>query len=262
MRRHFYVTGILNALGAGIFIVMCVAATLPWLRPEQARALWSATSLWIVGWMLLTVLSTRTIRAAHRTAALVAAGRLDLAEDQLKAAMRLFSIYTGGKLAVCHNLAVIAHGQKDFAAAAELCDGILALRGGVSRALGRLCRLLLADCRLILGDTAAALRAIEPLSMLAGGLSLPEQLMLLPIELRCQLAQGRHREAADGLEAKVRLAELMDSPRAALAHALLAQACRESGRAREADFLLRRAELYHDLDRLRQEFSVLPDPAA
>ncbi|MFQ5430478.1 MAG: hypothetical protein ACE5E1_09235 [Phycisphaerae bacterium] len=223
--------------------------------------LWPAAMLAAVAWGALTVFSVRQVQAANQASAYIASGRLDLAEEQLKTAMRQFSLYENGKLLACHNLAVVAHGRKSFQAAAELCDGVIAIRKGRRLGIGHTCRILLADARLSLGDTVSALRAIEPLSLRDADLSLAEQLLLLPIDLRCRIATEQFEEAAAALPWKVRRAELLDAPRAALAHELLAMACRRTGRAEAAGFLHRRAVLYHDLDELAADYPVLRDSA-
>ncbi len=224
--------------------------------------------LWLFGavaasiWVAFTIFSVRQARASQQASAYVASGRLDLAEEQLKGILRQFSFFRQGKLLACHNLAVIAHGRKDYRAAAELCGGIVSLRTGPPRAIGRTCRILLADCRLLLGDAAAAVEAIKPFSLRGGDLNLVEQLLLLPVELRCQIASKAYPEAVDDLAWKVRRAELLDSPKAALTHALLATACREVGEAGKADYLLRRANLYHDLSDLDDAAGLLPESAS
>jgi hypothetical protein len=80
--------------------------------------------------------------------------------------------------------------------------------------------------------------------------------MLLPIELRCRTAEGDYERAAESLGWKVRLAELLEAPKAALVHALLARACRHTDRSEVATFLQRRAELYGDLGELAGEYQT------
>lgn len=259
LRRQFLVSSVTSASLLSILAFSSVCAALQAVNPQRTQALWTAASFAGLAWICLTVLSARQVKAANHAAAYLSAGRLDLAEQELTSALHFFSLYRTGKLMVCHNLAVVVHGQKNYQAAAELCDGIISLHRGVSKSLGRVCRMLLADSRLFLGDTLAALRALAPLVGNRAGLTLAEQLMLLPIELRCLVARGDHAAAIDNLAWKVRRAELLDSHRAALVHALLAKACRQAGDSRVADFLLRRAELYHDLPELRDDYPILKD---
>jgi len=259
MRRHVLLSTATSLCLLGVVVLGSLAASLQAVSPQRTQSLWTAATFAGMAWVILTVLSAKQIKSANQAAAYLSAGRLDLAEQELTTALNSFSLYRMGKLMVCHNLAVVVHGQKNYQAAAELCDGIISLHRGVGKSLGRVCRILLADCRLFLGDTLAALKALQPLVRNREGLSLAEQLMLLPIELRAQIAEGQFAQAAADLPAKVRRAELLDSPRAALVHALLSRACRQMGDALRADFLLRRAQLYHDLSDLREDYPLLKD---
>ena len=92
-------------------------------------------------------------------------------------------------------------------------------------------------------------------------LNLAEQLLLLPIELRCQVTAEQYDAASESLPWKVERAELLDSPTAGLVHALLAMAADHTGQSRMAGFLRHRAELYHGLDNLAEEHGFLRDLA-
>ena len=259
LRRQFLTASVSRAIllivvALGLFATG-MGSTFEW----RSDLLLSAAVLAGIAWLVLTVVSIRQIRAANQASGYIASGRLDLAEEQLKSALRQFSLYRNGKLLACHNLAVVAHGRKNYQAAAELCDGVISLRGGLSGVTRHLCRILLADCRLFLGDIVAARRAIEPMSLRDPALGLAEQMLLLPVELRCQIADGEYEKAASSLAWKVGRAELLDSPKAALTHALLAIACREVGRRDTAAFLERRAGLYHDAGALADEYETLRD---
>lgn len=259
LRWHLRLATVSRVLLISIVMLGAVAAFALPQSSKLGNQLWMAAMLAGVCWVVLAVFSAKQVRATNQASVYISTGRLDLAEQHLKDAMRIMSMYRTGKMLICHNLAVVAHGRKDYSAAAELCDGLIAAGVSASRSLGRMCRILLADCRLFLGETAAAMRAVAPLHLDDPALSLSERLMLLPIELRCQVSQGRFAEAADALETKVRLAEQLDSPKAALVHALLAGACGATGRADAATFLMRRAELYHDLAELGREYAILQD---
>ncbi|MCG8407945.1 MAG: hypothetical protein MI923_22320 [Phycisphaerales bacterium] len=227
------------------------------------NALWLAATFAAVVWVALTFYSVRQVRSTNQATAYIASGRLDLAEGQLMDALRQFSLYRNGKLLACHKLALIAHGQKQYQVAAELCDGILSFGawGGLSKGISRLCRIMLVDCHLFLGDVTSAIRALRPVSSQDPDLSLAEQLLVLPIELRCQIGSDHYERAASSLSWKMSRAELLDSPKAALAHALLAVACQKTGQTENATFLQRRAELYHDLDELAEDYDVLRERA-
>ncbi len=88
-------------------------------------------------------------------------------------------------------------------------------------------------------------------------LSLVERLALLPIQLRYELEAGHVDSGVRGLSEKVRLAELLEAPKAALVHALLAEACRRRNRDADRDYLARRASLYHDLEPLARVHPVI-----
>jgi len=259
LRRQLWIARLTRGLLLVIIALGVVAASIESDASRQRERLWTAAMFAGLGWVMLTASSARQIRATNQASVYMSTGRLDHAEDELRKALQLFSLYKRPKMLVCHNLAVIAHGRKDYSAAAELCDGLLAIGAGLSRGVGRICRILLADCRLFLGDTVAAVRAIDPLRISRSTLSLSEQQLLLPIELRCQIANGEFDRAIDDLPRKLKIGELLDAPRAALVHALLARACRKMGRGATADFLDRRAALYHDLAPLREQYSVLND---
>ncbi len=258
-RQLRWMTLVRITLLAALTVVFFFDLVLPEIGGERPDFLWLLGIVGATIWVALTVLSVRQARANQQASAFVASGRLDLAESQLKSILSQFSFFRQGKLLACHNLAVIAHGRKEYSAAAELCGGIVSLRSGPPRSIGRTCRILLADCRLLLGDAAAATEAIRPFSLREGDLSLLEQLLLLPVELRCQIASKDYRGAVEDLAWKVKRAELLDSPKAALAHDLLATACREVGESAKAEYLQRRSNLYDDLSELDESAEGLPE---
>lgn len=241
-------------------VVMC--ALLAAVSPDadkRSDLLWGGTALMTVAWLLHMVVTFKQVRASNQAAVFISTGRLDLAERQLHEAMRAFSLFTRGRLLVCHNLAVVAHGRKEYAAAAELCRGVLSLGRGLSRGVVRLCRILWADSCLSLGDPEAAERALAGMKVGDGRLTLSESLMLLPVELQCRLALGDHEGAVASLAKKKQLAELLDAPKAALVHALIAQACLAAGRGAEASFFDRRSRLFHDRAELEADYPMLHD---
>lgn len=259
VRRHFRAAWGLRILLLG---VIGTSFALGLIREEttgQAGPIWTVAFLAVIFWFGLMASSIRQARAANQGTQYIASGRLDLAETHLKNALQGFSLYRFGKLLVCHNLAVVAHGRREYQAAADLCDGILSVARNQSRSLSRLCRILLADCRLLLGDSAAAMKALAPLDADHADMTINEKLVLLPIELRCLIACGDFAAVVASLAEKIKLSELLESPKAALTHALLARACRETGRTSQAAFLQRRAELYHDLGELEAQYSIRLD---
>ena len=262
LRRQFLLATLTRSALLMVVALGFVFGTL-WRAESHHRAelMWSIASLAAIAWVVLTFYSIRQVRAAHQASSFIASGRLDLAEEKLKSTLRQFSLYRNAKLLACHHLAVVAHGRKSYQAAAELCDGMISLPGGPPGATLRTCRILLADCRLLLGDIAAARQAIAPLNLLGPDLNLAEQLLLLPIELRCQVTAEQYGAAAESLPWKVKRGELLDSPAAGLVHALLAMAADRTGQARMAGFLRQRADLYHGLSKLAEEHDFLRDLA-
>jgi|GEM_PF-650615 len=262
MRRQFLLASVTRSTLLVVVALGFVFGSM-WRADANYRAetMWAISSVAAIAWVVLTFYSVRQVRAAHQASAFIASGRLDLAEERLKRTLRQFSLYRNAKLLACHHLAVVAHGRKSYQAAAELCDGMISLPGGPSVATLRTCRILLADCRLLLGDVVAARDAIAPLNLQGSELNLAEQLLLLPIELRCQLTAEQYDAACESLPWKLKRAELLDSPTAGLVHALLAVAANHIGRSRMADFLRRRADLYHGLEKLAEEHDFLRDLA-
>ncbi len=248
-----------------ILVLCALAAAVSGDAEKQSDLLWSGAALITVAWLLHMVVSFKQVRASNQAAVYISTGRLDLAERQLREALRSFSLFTRGRLLVCHNLAVVAHGRKEYEAAAELCRGVVSLGRGLSRSVVRLCRILWADCCLALGELAAAEKALAGMTVEEGGLRLSEALMLMPVELRCRLAMRDHGRVVSSLPEKKQMAELLDAPKAALVHAILAKACLAEGREAEADFFDRRSRLFHDREELVADYPILqdsPDEAA
>lgn len=257
LRRDIGISVATRALFAGIFGLGLVAASLSADAGQRLAFVFGATMIAALGWAVLSAMSVGQLRAASQATYFIAAGQSDLAEQQLRQALGSFSIYANAKLMLCHNLAVIAHGRGDYAAAAKLCDGVLRFPGRLARQSRSTTRMLLADCRLLLNDLAGASAVLEGLRFDDARLSLAQRQMLLPIVVRRDVLAGRFSDAAEHLAAKTKLAEMMDAPRAALVHALLAHACEMVHKAREAAYLASRAALYHDLAEFVPQFPML-----
>ncbi len=247
----------LARMGLGALLIIGFLVAVAWPDSDAREMLLFGTTLTAVfGWVVLSAASLRQVRATTQAALFLASGRLELAERQLVQAMTSFSIYNMPKLLACHNLAVVAHGRGEYAAAAELCSGVLQQTFRLRRSARRMTQMLLADCQLFMADVAAAGQALEGLDVFDDDMRLAERQMLLPIETRYLIAAERHADAAQRLPEKLRLAELLDSSRAALVHGLLGKACQEMGREREAAFLTARATLYADLPNVLARFGV------
>jgi hypothetical protein len=262
LRRDLVIAGVVR--GATLAILAAgFTASIVWSDvPDPDAFLWAGTMTAVFVWIMLSFVSMRQLKAANHANLLIANGRLDLAEQQLIESMRAFSIYATSKLMACHNLAVVAHGRGDYAAAAELCGGVLRRGTRIRRPARRMTRILLADCKLCLGDPSEAGDALTGMTLHEPDMPLAERLLLLPVLLRHELATGAPARAVDNLREKVRLAERLDAPRAAFVHELLSRACEAVGKIDASQWLLRRAALYHDLDDLPARYSIRPDDPA
>jgi hypothetical protein len=233
----------------------------------------SPTRRWIVVglvllaavWILLSFRGVLLLRRARHGAALLAAGRVEQAQRDLVDVLGRFTLLRSVKIMAGHQLAVATHAGGRYAEAIAICREVLRhrLRGARSAATGL--RLILADSLLMLDQIEAAGPVMQ--AMDAYDLSLADRMTLLPIKLRYQLSAGRDAEAAGSLPDKVRLAELLDSSSAALAHALLAEACRRAHLPQQQHYLLQRAELLADLGpivgrypQLLGDLGIGPDP--
>ncbi len=259
MRRHFFLASVLRGVTLGSLFFLVLGSVIQTDTGASSDEWWSVAMLIAIAWVAMSAISARQIRTANEASRYISTGHLNLAERELKNALRAFSVHRGSKLLICHNLAVVAHGLKEFSAAAELCVGLISLRVRLSHRLGRMCRILLADCRLQEGEAAGAYDALDSLSVDNPQLGLSERLILLPIELACCLARGDSGGMVASLEGKVQLAELLDAPKAGLVHALLARACLREQKQDAAAFLQRRADLYHDPAELIRDNQILRD---
>jgi hypothetical protein len=260
LRRQVLLAGVWKAGIISIIFVASIGAAGPWTTPEQSKMLWAISVLSAGIWIVFTILGLRQARESNQAAVYIATGRFDLAERQLRAAALAFNLHRRAKLLACHNLAVVAHGRREFRTAAALSAGVIDLGRGALRGVSRICRILLADCMLELKDPEAASRAIAPIPLNDPAVPLAEQLLLLPIRLRCDAAMKAYNHILIDLPGKLKRAELLDSPKAAMCHQILADACAHSGRRSEADFLRKRADLYHDESGTDIENALAIDP--
>ncbi len=223
------------------------------------------TVVWVLAgglgvWALAALHGLRIARCVRLGTVLMGLGQLDNAEVWLRRAVGQFTFSTQGKYFAGQQLASLAFARGSYDAAIDLCRVLLRRHPGGTGRQALNVRLLLADALLLRDRPAEAREALGP--VYRRRLSLVERMKLLPIRLRCELAVGDAESAARELPEQVRLAELLDSAGAALAHALLAEACRRLGRDIEAAFLRRRAALYHDLEPLVERYPVLTPIAA
>ena len=103
-------------------------------------------------WLALSAQSVRGSRLAAGSPSLIAAGRLDAAEQQIEQALHSFSLFRTSKLMSLHHLAMLRHAQRRWEDCAQLCRALLRQRLGSLASLARQSRLMLADALLELGD--------------------------------------------------------------------------------------------------------------
>ena len=223
----------------------------------QARTAPFALGVILLAWLALVFLSLRTARSVQTAMLLIASQQYDDAEQMLDDALRGISIFRNTLLVACQHLGILLHAREHHAQASTVFRAILRtarVRTGRVRSLEASIRLQLADTELSLGRLPETYEAFHPI--FGAPLSLAQRLALLPIELRYALATDHTRHAVEDLREKIRYAELLDATEAAWVHALLAEACRREGMTVQAEFLRRRAGLYHDLDDLPKTLSA------
>jgi len=242
--RHMRAAAVLRWAFVVVMITGCVAFYQ--VGPTAQLGVLAVMGLATVAWVVLGVRGVRLAGAARLGAMLLEAGRIDEAQQHLARALRAVTPLRSVKLLACHQMAVAAHASRCYRGAVALCRALLGERLGAMKSMANATRLILADSLLMLDDVRAAGLALDGLS--GARLSLADRMVLLPIELRYHLAAGLEDRAVESLPHKVRLAELLDAPDAALAHALLAEACRRNQLTPQGDYLRERAALLGDLD--------------
>jgi hypothetical protein len=228
--------------------------------PDDKRAMFAIFMATLVSWMIMMLNSARLGRYVRTATALLGLGHLDDAEVWLRRALERFSMSARTKIIAAQQLASLLFRRDEHAKVVVVCRGLLRERLFHLQHVWVNTRLMLADSLLMLGHVAEAYEAIRP--VYDAPLSLAERMKLLPIQLRYELAAEYPAAAVQALPEKLQIAELLDSPRAALVHALLAEACRRSNLAEQQAFLAERAWLYHDLDQLAIRYPVIAAIAA
>ncbi|MHC4067401.1 MAG: hypothetical protein ACYSUI_23255 [Planctomycetota bacterium] len=243
-RRQMRAANLLRlVLGAGL-----LAGLVVFYRADHATRRWILVALAAVAglWIALALRGLQAVKRTRIGAALLAAGRVEEGCQVLGEALSRFTPLRSAKILACHQLAVAAHLAHCYREAVAICRELLAYRLGAMRNLAAPTRLILADSLLLLDDVQAADPVIEALESVE--LSLADQLTFLPVELRFQLAVGRHAQVVNSLPEKVGLADLLDSTSACLVHTLLAEGCRRMHLASQQAYLLRRAALLADVE--------------
>lgn len=203
----------------------------------------------------IVISAARIAREVQTGTVLLTVGQLDDAEVWLRRAMERFSMSIQAKLLACQQLASLLFKRDAYREVVTVCRELLRHRPARSQRIGFNTRLLLADSLLMLDRVQEAYEAMRP--VYETPLTLWERMKLLPIQLRYELAADHSSSAVTELEDKTRIAELLDSSRAALVHALLAEACHRESMTAQRDFLAERAWLYHDLHDLVNRYQVI-----
>ncbi|MBI4579517.1 MAG: hypothetical protein HY718_07445 [Planctomycetes bacterium] len=224
-------------------------------QPESKRMIFMVFMGTLVIWVLAMVSAARLARCVRTAATLVSIGQLDDAEVWLRRVLEGFSLSARAKILACQQFASLLFRRDAHAQVVQICTELLKERLSGLQQIWVTTRVMLADSLLMLDRVPDAYDAIRPIYDVP--LSLADRMKLLPVQLRYELAADHAAAAAQGLPDKLRIAELLDSARAALVHALLAEACRRCNMPRQQAFLAERARLYHDLDQLAARYPVI-----
>lgn len=254
LRRHLTLLRVLRiALLGGLTVLLVWSLALP--GPAGRWVLAGLGLLAVSAWMMFVAAWIRQTRDLQAGTLLLTLGRLDDAENRLGRSLMRFTLSARAKLIVGQQLAALFFRRERHADVVALCRELLRHRLAGIQNVWINTRLLLADSLLLMDQVADAYAAIRPVYDMP--LSLADRMKLLPLQLRYELASDHAESAVGALAEKVRVAELLDSPRAALVHALLAEACRRRAMPVQQAFLTERARLYHDLEDLAERYPVI-----
>lgn len=242
----------------GTALAVLYASSLP--QPDNKRLIFAIFIATLVIWALTMMNSARVARYLQTASALLSIGQLDDAEVWLRRALQRFSLSARTKILACQQIASLLFRRDDHQSVVLVCGELLKQRLTGFQSVWVNTRLMMADSLLMLDRVPEAYEAIRP--VYDAELSLSDRMKLLPLQLRYELAADYPSAAVQGLPEKLQVAELLDSPRAALVHALLAEACRRSNMSEQQAFLTERAWLYHDLDQLAQRYPIIAPVAA
>ena len=255
---------VLAARAARIAAVLAAVALIVWSGLEAEgggrRASLLVLIAGIAGWLAFVMEAVRLARQAQAGSVLLATGQLDRAESWLRGVMERFTFSVRAKLLAAQQLASLKFLQGGYADVVAICRELLRQRLSGLQGVAFNTRLMLADSLLNLERTQDAYDALRPIY--DQPLSLSDRMKLLPIQLRYELAADHSATTVTDLPAKVQVAELMESDRAGLTHALLAEACRRESMPAQYAFLRERARLYTDLSPIAEKYPLLRAVAA
>jgi hypothetical protein len=204
-------------------------------------------------WLVLN--SVRGSRFAVESSSLIASGQYDLAEEQIAAALKSFSIFRSAKLLVLHHLAMLRHAQNRWQDSALLCRAILTEAPAAATGLDRSSRLILAQSLLELGDLPGVYENLA--ALYAQRLTLREALNLLVVQIEYLARIGAWDQMTRELRTRTELAELLPTAPSARVQGLLALAARKTGQSQWSDWLRNRADLLVDAQKLRTAQPIL-----
>jgi hypothetical protein len=210
--------------------------------------------------VLATVGTLRLTRDVQAGNMMMSRGRPEEAAIWLRRALSRFTISTQGKFIAAQQMGMVLLRQDAYTQVVSLCREMLRHRLSRWRSVWFAVRVMLADSLLMLHRESEAYEALRPVFI--APMSLLERMRILPVQLRYELASNNTASSVQDLEKKTQIAELLDAPRAALVHALLAEACDRESMPEARDYFLQRAWLYHDLNRLARRYDLLAPLAA
>ncbi len=221
-------------------------------QPDNRTALLIIGAV-LLGWVILAIASIHLSRTLQMARVMLGTGQTDNARVWLGRVMTGLSLSPRIQMVACQHLASSFFLKEAYRETVLICSELLRYRLRRLKSLEVNVRLMLADSLLTLDRQAEAYQAMRPIHDLP--LSLADRMKLLPLQLRYDLRTHQTASAIEALPEKVRIAELLDSQQAALVHAMLAEACKRRSMTVQADFLLRRARLYSDLEPLAQRYA-------
>ncbi len=237
----------------GTAVAVLWASTLP--QPLNKQVMFGLFIASLIVWVLSLLNSSQLMRQVRTAGALLSIGQLDDAEIWLLRTLQRFTLSIRTKTLALQHCASLFFHRDAHAEVVKICRSLLGERLVGLKQVWINARLMLADSLLMLDQVNEAYEAIRP--VYDTKLSLADRMKLLPIQLRYELAAGYPTAALQNLPEKLQMAELLESPRAALVHALLAEACRRNHMPELEAYLARRAWLYHDLDSVASRYPVI-----
>lgn len=241
------------ALILGTLAVILWASQLP--APLNKQVMFGVFIATLMIWVVSLINTSQQTRLVRTAGALLGIGQLDNAEVWLQRALRRFTLSIRTNAMVLQHFASLLFRRDAHEQVVQICRSLLKQHFAGLRQIWVNTRLMMADSLLMLDEVAEAYEAIRPVCDVE--LSLADRMKLLPIQLRYELAADYPDSALQNLPEKLQLAELLDAPRAALVHALLAEACRRTHKPEQEAYLARRARLYHDLEPIASRYPII-----